>query len=99
MAGRQERKTAATKEAYRRMLEVQEATPGNKTRREEKICGIGLTASRQFRHRNRKGCGPGAESVDNVERGDSLALGVLSVGDRVADDRLRKSLRTPRVSS
>jgi len=26
------------------------------------------------------------ESVDNVERSDSLALGVLSVGDRVSDD-------------
>jgi hypothetical protein len=28
------------------------------------------------------------ESVDDVERGDGLALGVLSVGDRVADDVL-----------
>jgi len=26
------------------------------------------------------------EGVDDVERGDGLALGVLSVGDRVADD-------------
>ncbi len=32
------------------------------------------------------------ESVDNVERGDGLALGVLSVGDRVADDRLEEEL-------
>lgn len=32
------------------------------------------------------------ESVDNVERGDGLALGVLSVGDRVADDRLQEEL-------
>ena len=32
------------------------------------------------------------ESVDNVERRDGLALGVLSVGDRVADDRLEEEL-------
>jgi hypothetical protein len=29
------------------------------------------------------------ESVNNVEGGDGLALGVLSVGDRIADDVLR----------
>jgi hypothetical protein len=28
------------------------------------------------------------QGVDNVERSDSLALGVFSVGDRVADDVL-----------
>jgi hypothetical protein len=28
------------------------------------------------------------EGVDNVKRGDGLALGVLSIGDRVADDVL-----------
>ena len=32
------------------------------------------------------------ERVDDVERGDSLALGVLSVGDCVADDTLEKGL-------
>jgi hypothetical protein len=32
------------------------------------------------------------ESVDDVERGDGLALGVLSVGDRVADNVLKEGL-------
>ena len=32
------------------------------------------------------------ESVDNVEGGDGLALGVLSVCDRVADDTLKEGL-------
>ena len=32
------------------------------------------------------------ESVDNVERCDRLALGVLSVGDGVADDTLKEGL-------
>jgi hypothetical protein len=32
------------------------------------------------------------ESVDDVEGGDGLPLGVLSVGDRVADDRLKEEL-------
>jgi hypothetical protein len=32
------------------------------------------------------------EGVDNVERGDSLALGVLSVGDGVTDDTLEEGL-------
>ncbi len=32
------------------------------------------------------------ECVDNVERGDSLALGVLSVGDSVADNTLKECL-------
>ena len=33
------------------------------------------------------------ESVDNVERSDSLALGVLSVGDGVTDDTLEEGLQ------
>jgi len=33
------------------------------------------------------------ESVDNVEGGDSLALGVLSVGDSVTDDTLEECLQ------
>ena len=33
------------------------------------------------------------ESVDDVERGDSLALGVLGVGDSVADDALEERLK------
>lgn len=33
------------------------------------------------------------ESVDNVEGGDGLALGVLSVCDRVADDTLKEGLQ------
>lgn len=33
------------------------------------------------------------ESVDDVERGDGLALGVLSVGDRVTDDTLEEGLQ------
>ena len=32
------------------------------------------------------------EGVDDVERGDGLALGVLSVGDSVADDTLEEGL-------
>ena len=32
------------------------------------------------------------ERVNNVERGDSLALGVLSVGDCIADDALKEGL-------
>ena len=32
------------------------------------------------------------ESVDNVEGGDGLALGVLSVGDGVTDDTLEEGL-------
>ena len=33
------------------------------------------------------------ESVDDVQRGDSLSLGVLSVGDRVTDDVLEEDLQ------
>jgi hypothetical protein len=33
------------------------------------------------------------ECVDNVKRGDSLALGVFSVGDSVADDALKEGLQ------
>jgi hypothetical protein len=32
------------------------------------------------------------EGVDDVERGDGLALGVLSVGDSVTDDTLEEGL-------
>lgn len=32
------------------------------------------------------------ERVDDVHGGDSLALGVLGVGDRVTDDRLKEDL-------
>jgi hypothetical protein len=32
------------------------------------------------------------EGVDNVERGDGLALGVLSVGDGIANDTLEEGL-------
>lgn len=32
------------------------------------------------------------EGVDDVERGDSLALGVLSVGDSVTNDTLKEGL-------
>ena len=39
-----------------------------------------------------KGTALTLESVDDVEGGDGLALGVLSVGDRVADDRLEEEL-------
>lgn len=39
-----------------------------------------------------KGAALPLECVDNVEGGDSLALGVLSVGDRVADDTLEEGL-------
>jgi hypothetical protein len=33
------------------------------------------------------------QGVDNIERGDSLALGVLSVGDGVTDDTLKEGLQ------
>jgi hypothetical protein len=33
------------------------------------------------------------EGVDNIERGDSLALGVLSVGDGITDDTLEEGLQ------
>ena len=33
------------------------------------------------------------ESVDNIEGGDSLALGVLSIGDGVTDDTLEEGLQ------
>ena len=33
------------------------------------------------------------KSVDNVEGGDGLALGVLSVGDSIANDALEESLQ------
>ena len=33
------------------------------------------------------------ESVDDVERGDGLALGVLSVGDSVTNDTLKEGLQ------
>ncbi len=32
------------------------------------------------------------QSVDDIERSDSLALGVLSVGDGVTDDTLKEGL-------
>ena len=32
------------------------------------------------------------EGIDNVERGDSLALGVLGIGDCVTDDALEEGL-------
>ena len=32
------------------------------------------------------------QSVDNVEGGDGLALGVLSVGDSITDDALEEGL-------
>lgn len=32
------------------------------------------------------------QSVDNIERGDGFALGVLSVGDGITDDALEEGL-------
>jgi len=40
-----------------------------------------------------KGAALTLEGVDNVEGGDSLALGVLSVGDGVTDDTLEEGLQ------
>lgn len=40
-----------------------------------------------------KGAALALEGVDNVERGDSLALGVLGVGDGVTDDTLEEGLK------
>jgi hypothetical protein len=39
-----------------------------------------------------KGAALSLESVDNVERCDGLALGVLGVGDSVTDDTLKEGL-------
>ena len=39
------------------------------------------------------------ERVDDVERGDGLALGVLGVGDRVADDVLEEAAASARMTS
>ena len=39
-----------------------------------------------------KGTALALESVDNIERGDSLALGVFSVGDGVTDDTFQEGL-------
>ena len=39
-----------------------------------------------------KGAALSLERVDNIEGCDCLALGVLSVGDRVADDTLEEGL-------
>jgi hypothetical protein len=33
------------------------------------------------------------EGIDDVQRGDGLALGVLSVGDSVTDDTLKEGLQ------
>ena len=33
------------------------------------------------------------ESIDNIERGDSLSLGMLGVGDSVSDDALKEGLQ------
>jgi len=46
------------------------------------------TESRSLGAETVEGAALALEGVDDVERGDSLALGVLSVGDRVADDVL-----------
>jgi len=40
-----------------------------------------------------KGAALALEGVDDVEGGDSLALGVLSVGDGVTDDTLEEGLQ------
>lgn len=39
-----------------------------------------------------KGATLALEGVDDIERGDSLAFGVLSVGDSVTDDTLKEGL-------
>jgi hypothetical protein len=40
-----------------------------------------------------KGASLALESVDDVEGGDGLALGVLSVGDGITDDTLEEGLQ------
>ena len=40
-----------------------------------------------------KGTALALESVDNIERGDSLALGVLGVGDSITDDTLEEGFQ------
>ena len=39
-----------------------------------------------------KGTALALESVDDIEGGDSLALGVLGVGDSITDDALEEGL-------
>jgi hypothetical protein len=40
-----------------------------------------------------KGTALALQRVDDIERGDGLALGVLSVGDGVTDDTLEEGLQ------
>lgn len=39
-----------------------------------------------------KGAALALESVDDIKRGDSLALGVLSIGNGITDDTLEEGL-------
>ena len=39
------------------------------------------------------------EGIDNIHGGDSLPLGVLSVGDSIADDILQEDLKTETIEN
>jgi hypothetical protein len=61
-----------------------EITPEGDTTQEELRCLTTETV---------QGAALALKGVDNVKRGDGLALGVLSVGDGVTDDTLKEGLQ------
>jgi hypothetical protein len=70
----------------------------------EHVCGMWRIASRNdiVRHESTisqrlttetvQSAALSLQGVDDVQRGDSLALGVLSVGDSITDDALKEGL-------
>ena len=51
-----------------------------------------MLATRHLTTETVEGTALALEGVDNIKRGDSLALGVLRVGDGVTDDTLKERL-------
>lgn len=56
------------------------------------VCVEKLTSAAHLTAETVQGTALALESVDDVHGGDGLALGVLSVGDSVADDVLKENL-------
>lgn len=50
-------------------------------------------AERRLTTETVQGAALALESVDNIQRSDGLALGVLSVGDGITDDTLKEGLQ------
>lgn len=78
------------KKGISEMLEVQRATPETRqdTRKAEDCDKDNHLGTETV-----QGAALALECVNNVERGDGLALGVLSVGDRVTNHRLEEELQ------